>query len=396
MHCYFIVILYSTLGETYRVLSECNFTIFSQPAKGYSDESTVHEDVKEYYGKLLTKTADLKSNACMTVAKPVTSDIRKALEEVHPDVSDRYYGCGLAVPESLQGCRVLDLGCGSGQDCYMLSRLVGERGFVTGIDMTNEQLQVARKYIDYHAQRFGYRKPNTEFVQGYIEDLEDAGLKKGFYDIIISNCVVNLSPDKTSVLKQAHRVLKDGGELYFSDIYCNKDLPAEIRTHKVLWGECLAGALFWEDLMRLAGEVGFSTPRLVTATAVTVGNEELENLLGEYKFVSATYRLFKIPRGAPNTGCLVIYNGNITGFEDCLNFDAYHTFKVNAVVPVDGELASILRRSRFAEEFSFQPCLADQPSSSCVGPKTVTWNPFEVENLEASRPCCGVPKSCCK
>uniref|UniRef100_A0A8C9VFJ7 Arsenite methyltransferase n=1 Tax=Scleropages formosus TaxID=113540 RepID=A0A8C9VFJ7_SCLFO len=323
----------------------------------------------DYYGRVLKSTSDLKSNACLTPATPVAPAVRRVLEEVHPEVTRRYYGCGMVVPECLEGCRVLDLGCGAGRDCYMLSQLVGDRGLVTGIDMTEEQLDVARKYVGYHTKKFGYKKPNTEFVQGYIEALQEAGLKGSFYDIIISNCVVNLSPNKKHVLKEAHHVLKDGGELYFSDIYCSHRLPAEIRTHKVLWGECLGGALWWEDLLRLAEEVGFCTPRLVAASTVTVGNKELQSLLRDYKFVSATFRLFKIPRNVSNESCRVIYDGNVTGHEDFLKFDAYHTFRKNEVVTVDGELASILKMSRFAEEFTFQDHAENKTGSCCVMPK---------------------------
>ncbi|XP_036399021.1 arsenite methyltransferase [Megalops cyprinoides] len=370
----------------------------------HSHEPMTHEDVKDYYGKKLQKSSDLKTNACIAPAKPVPAFIRNVLAEVHPEVTSRYYGCGLVVPECLEHCRLLDLGCGSGRDCYMLSRLVGEKGHITGIDMTEEQLEVARKHIGYHTQKFGFSKPNVEFVHGYIEALTKAGLEASSYDVIISNCVVNLSQDKTSVLREAFRVLKDGGELYFSDIYSSSRLPEEIRSHKVLWGECLGGALWWEDLMRLAAEVGFSTPRLVTANTITVGNKELESLLGDYKFVSATYRLFKIPKNAEKKDCLVIYNGNITGFEKSLEFDCHYTFKENEMVKVDGEVASILKNSRFEEEFTFQPdAEMPLPGSCCVSPKVVLVNPFELaEKFEsasvspATGGCCGTQASCCK
>ena len=97
----------------------------------------------------------------------------------------RYYGCGLIVPECLEGMKIVDLGSGAGQDCYVLSKLVGETGHVTGVDMTDEQLEVARKYQQYHAEKFGFGKPNTEFVKGYIEHLGEAGLKDNQFDLIV-------------------------------------------------------------------------------------------------------------------------------------------------------------------------------------------------------------------
>ncbi|KAM9857073.1 arsenite methyltransferase isoform 2-T2 [Aulostomus maculatus] len=366
-------------------------------------ETTVHLDVKDYYGKRLKSSSDLQSNACVAPAQPTPAFIRQALEKVHPEVTARYYGCGLVVPECVEGCRILDLGSGSGRDCYVLSQLVGEAGHVTGIDMTEDQLDVAKTYVDYHMQEFGYKKSNVRFVQGYIEALAEAGLEKNSFDIIISNCVVNLSPDKKRVLTEAYNVLKDGGELYFSDVYCNGRLTEEIKLHKILWGECLGGALWWKDLLQVAEEVGFSPPRLVSANIISVASKELEDILGDFKFVSVTYRLFKVPRGstAPRQ---VIYNGGITGAEDSLWLDCQNTFKVNEVVEVDGEVASILTHSRFAQDFTFQP--PGGPCGPCgVKPKAGTMDPFELAvQLEKASPgsatggCCSTQsnQACCK
>ncbi|XP_069561091.1 arsenite methyltransferase [Brachyistius frenatus] len=367
-------------------------------AKPFSDNS-IHVDVKDYYGKKLKKTSDLQSSACVAPAQPVPAFIRQALNKVHPEVAARYYGCGLVVPECLEGCRILDLGSGSGRDCYMLSQLVGEKGHITGIDMTEGQLEVARTYVDYHKNEFGYKKTNVDFVQGYIEALTGAGLEKSSFDIIISNCVVNLSPDKRQVLAEAYHVLKDGGELYFSDIYSSGRLTEEIKNHKVLWGECLGGALWWKDLLRLAEEVGFRPPRLVTAKVITVDNKELEGVLGDFKFVSATYRLFKLPKGNTKTS-QVMYNGSITGVEDSFLFDCQYSFKANEVVEVDGEVASILTHSRFAEDFTFQP--AEGACEPCkVKAKTGVVDPFELvagqRPVSATGGCCSTQSaSCCK
>ncbi|KAM7009318.1 arsenite methyltransferase [Tautogolabrus adspersus] len=370
-------------------------------AKGFVD-GAIHVDVKDYYGNVLKNFSDLKTNACVTPDKPIPAFIRQALKKVHPEVTARYYGCGLVVPECLEGCRILDLGCGSGRDCYMLSDLVGEKGHVIGIDMTEDQLKVALTYVDYHTTEFGYKKPNVSFVQGYIEALTEAGLEKSSFDIIISNCVVNLSPDKRRVLAEAYSVLKDGGELYFSDVYSSETLTEEIKNHKVLWGECIGGALWWKDLLQLAEEVGFSPPRLVTARVLTVNNKELQQILGDCKFVSANYRLFKVPKGNAKS-CQVIYNGNITGVEDRFEFDCQHTFKVGEVVEVDEELATILTHSRFKEDFTFKP--PGGPCEPCaVKPKAGVVDPFELASqLEKQSPgsatggCCSTKSaSCCK
>ncbi|XP_037099777.1 arsenite methyltransferase-like isoform X2 [Syngnathus acus] len=339
-------------------------------------DTTVHLDVKDYYGKTLQKTSDVQSNVCVAPVGPIPKLVLQAMKKVHPDVTDRYYGCGLAVPECLEGCSILDLGCGSGRDCYILSQLVGEAGHVTGIDMTEDQLEVARKHVDFHMKEFGYKKPNVTFVQGFIEALPEAGLEKNSFDIIISNCVVNLSPDKKQVLTEAYNVLKDGGELFFSDMYSSGRQTEEIKNNKVLWGEGFGGALWYKDLLQLAEEVGFRPPRLVKANVITVNNNEMRAILGDFKFVSATYRLFKVPKGSLKP-CKVIYNGNITGAEDSLHFDCQYTFKTNQVTEVDGELAAILMQSRYAQAFTSQP--SEDSCESCVlKPKAISGDPFEL------------------
>ncbi|XP_038678219.1 arsenite methyltransferase [Scyliorhinus canicula] len=382
---------------------QCSGRSFSSSA--CSQDLGIHEDVKDYYGKRLKKTEDLVLNVCVTPAKALPKYLRDALTAVHEDVSSRYYGCGLVVPECLENCWILDLGSGSGRDCYMLSKLVGEKGHVTGIDMTDEQVQVAAKFIDYHTQKFGFSQPNVDFLQGYIEKLGDVGLKDNSFDIIISNCVINLSPDKKAVLKEAYRVLKDGGEMYFSDVYADCELPDTIRTHKVLWGECLGGALWWKDLFKLAKEVGFSTPRLATAHRIPVTNKELQDLVGDYKFVSATYRLFKIPASCPREKCSVTYNGSIRGFKEKLEFDVNYTFNGGEAVTADEEMAAVLKSSRFADAFAVKPVGKMAPGSTEYPPtksKETIVDPFKLtEGPEVTgAPSCGRTssvqgKGCC-
>ena len=104
-----------------------------------------HENVQEYYGKTLQSSADLQTNACCEPAE-MPGWLKKVLAQLHDEVLMRYYGCGLIASEALKGARVLDLGCGAGRDVYALSQMVGEEGFVVGVDMTDEQLDVARSY----------------------------------------------------------------------------------------------------------------------------------------------------------------------------------------------------------------------------------------------------------
>lgn len=353
----------------------------------------VKDKVKNYYNNLKDQN-DLQTKACIADDKTVPRRIRQIFSMIHDEVTSKYYGCGLVIPSKLEGMKVLDLGSGSGRDCFVVSKLVGQEGHVTGVDMTEGQLAVARKHIPYHMEKFGYSKPNVEYVQGYIEKLTAAGLQENTQDIIISNCVVNLSPDKKAVLSEAYKVLKVGGELYFSDMYCDRDLPESARKHEVLWGECFSGCLCWKDLYSLAAEIGFSLPRLVSTGPIDAEREDFKKVLGDAKFVSTTYRLFKLPE-TKESAKQVIYKGNITGDEKEFVFDHQYTFKAGDAVEVDSELATILSASRFKDEFEFKP----SSGSSCCSPSQQV-DPFvylaeKAKKGEQVAPaCCGGGKIC--
>ncbi|MDX1457460.1 MAG: methyltransferase domain-containing protein, partial [Marinobacter sp.] len=253
----------------------------------------IHDQVQDYYGKVLEKSDDLQTNACCTDAN-MPDYLKRVVGKIHDEVVSRYYGCGLVAPQQLEGMRILDLGCGSGRDVYALSALVGEAGEVVGVDMTDEQLDVARRHVDYHADAFGYSAPNVRFLKGYIEKLDELDLEPGSFDIIVSNCVINLSPDKPAVLREAFRLLKPGGELYFSDVYADRRIPETLAQDPVLYGECLSGALYWNDFENLAKAAGFDDPRLVEDSPITINNAKQAAKVGPIRFFSATYRLFKL------------------------------------------------------------------------------------------------------
>jgi SAM-dependent methyltransferase len=315
----------------------------------------MQEEVKNYYGKVLQSSADLQTDACCTSAPP-PERLQQALSRVHPEVRSRYYGCGLVAPALLQGQRILDLGSGAGQDCYVLSQLVGEKGKVVGVDMTEEQLEVARRHIDYHAEAFGYKQSNVSFHHGYIEHLRELGLADESFDIIVSNCVINLVPDKAAVLAEAWRLLRPGGELYFSDVYADRRVPAELMDDPVLYGECLSGALYWNDFMRLARGAGFIDPRLVEDRPLAISNEALKQKLGNIRFFSATFRLFKLPElesDCEDYGQAVRYLGTIEGEEHAFVLDKHHVIETGRMFPVCGNTYRMLNQSRFQPHFEF-------------------------------------------
>lgn len=315
----------------------------------------MHESVKDYYGKELKGSSDLKTDACCTVDS-IPDYLKPIMARIHPEVSGKYYGCGLVAPERLKGMRILDLGSGSGQDCYILSALVGDQGEVVGVDMTDEQLAVANAHIEYHREQFGFKQSNVKFLKGYIEKLDELDLNDGSFDIIVSNCVINLSPDKQAVLEQAYRLLKQGGELYFSDVYADRRVPEALVLDPTLYGECLSGALYWNDFLNIAKRAGFADPRLVSDRPLGIDSPEVDKKIGHINFYSAVYRLFKLDGLEPaceDYGQAVIYRGGIPHAEKLFALDAHHLIEQGKVFPVCGNTYRMLRQSRFAEYFEF-------------------------------------------
>lgn len=313
------------------------------------------ENSRSYYGQTLTRSTDLRTDACCTTEAPAVA-IRDALARIHDEVRARYYGCGLVVPEALEGLSVLDLGSGSGQDCYVLSQLVGHHGQVVGVDATNEQLAVARRHLDWHMSRFGYDRPNLSFLEGDIEHLEALDLAEASFDLIVSNCVINLVADKAAVFRAAHRLLKPGGELYFSDIYADRRVPIALRHDPVLHGECLAGALYWGDFQHLARQAGFGDPRLVTDRRLGIGDPAIATRLDGIRFFSATHRLFKLDGLEPQCedyGQAVRYRGTLPGHAAHFTLDRHHRIDTGRLFPVCGNTWRMLAGTRFAPHFDF-------------------------------------------
>jgi SAM-dependent methyltransferase len=315
----------------------------------------MQEIIQKYYGETLTGGHDLQTNACCT-DDGMPHFVKPLLARVHAEVQTRYYGCGLVLPELLHGLAVLDLGCGAGRDVYVLSQLVGEQGQVIGVDMTEEQLAVARQHDKYHQEAFGYKRSNVRFLHGYIERLHELELADASVDVIVSNCVINLAPDKAAVLREAFRVLKPGGELYFSDVYSDRRIPAALTQDPELYGECLSGALYWNDFLQLARQNGFTDPRLVEDRPIDIGNPELAEKTGNIRFYSATYRLFKLHGLEPaceDHGQAVVYRGTIPHYRHAFRLDKHHFIETGKQFPVCGNTWRMLHDTRFIEHFDF-------------------------------------------
>ena len=313
----------------------------------------IRDDVKEYYGKKLQSKDDLKtSSCCCTGAPPI--EIRPILPLIADEIKDKFYGCGSPLPPLLEGATVLDLGCGTGRDIYVASKLVGENGTAIGVDMTTEQIETAKKYQEEQRKRFGFKKSNVKFIQGYIEDLKALGIKDNSVDVVISNCVINLSPAKEQVFKEIYRVLKPGGELYFSDVFADRRIPEHLSEDPILRGECLGGTLYVEDFRRLMAKIGWKDFRYMSIRDIDLDNEEVVNKIGFANFSSRTVRAFKLDDLediCEDYGQTAIYDGSIPGHPHYFDLDDHHRFFTGKPMLVCGNTASMVSKTRYGKAF---------------------------------------------
>ncbi len=304
---------------------------------------------------------------------------RLALSRIEEEVLDKFFGCGSPLPPAIEGCTVLNLGCGTGRDVYLASQLVGPDGYVVGIDMTNEeferyvasqfpdlgyrlfaadgdeeQLAVARRHISAHMDRFGFRRPNVDFRQGAPEDLTACGIADESVDLVIANCGLNLSPDKEQLLSEVFRVLKPGGEFYFANIFSGKRIPSELRDDPEFYAECYGGALTLEEFSRLLKRAGFNEYRVVSESLLEPSNPVSAAKGRETDFYSMKMRLFKpqtLEESSQNPGNTVVYLGTIPEMPDQFALDLDHLFVTGEPRRVYGNTAAILGGTRYARYF---------------------------------------------
>lgn len=255
----------------------------------------IHETVREHYAERIKNSASCCGDSCCsTDSRLYPVDL---LATVPADVSSTSYGCGDPITlASLQpGQTVLDLGSGAGLDCLLAAQKVGPEGRVIGVDMTPEMIERARA----NAKRVN--ASNVEFRQGYLEDLPVDG---NTVDVIISNCVINLSPDKTKVFSEAFRVLKPGGKLAVSDIVTDGPLPEPVKQSLSAWAGCVAGAVEAKDYIAMMESVGFTD---ISIKPVFFDKETVDDALNDMKLDVVEY-----PREAVYKA---VYSAKITAYK---------------------------------------------------------------------------------
>jgi ubiquinone/menaquinone biosynthesis C-methylase UbiE len=249
----------------------------SQPI---TDPSAIKAIVSEHYGSRITAAAEsccgpAASNCCGPTSTEIALYGAETIASLPADVVTASYGCGnsLAIAQLQAGETVLDLGSGGGLEVILASKQVGPTGFVYGLDMTDAMLETARRNLEKSGVT------NASFLKG---DIEAIPLPDQTINVIISNCVINLAPDKGQVLNDAFRVLKPGGRIAVSDIVFDGDLTelpvseAELRT-ALSWAHCFAGALTMMEYRRLLETAGFSEVSLEITRRYTVADLRAES-----------------------------------------------------------------------------------------------------------------------
>lgn len=209
-----------------------------------------HSMVRKAYGAVATAASSCCSNSsCCGGPAPVATEGELGLS----------CGSPVAFSKIKKGMTVLDLGSGAGKDVFLAAPLAGPKGMVIGVDMTPAMLKLAAKNLARFTARTGLK--NVEFRKGLIEKLP---VRDGEADLVISNCVINLSPDKPAVFREVFRALAPGGCLVVSDIVLNRDLPPAMKKHAGLYAACVAGALLREDYLAAIKAAGFKGIKLLT------------------------------------------------------------------------------------------------------------------------------------
>ncbi len=311
--------------------------------------------VQEFYGDAAEKP---QAELCCPV-QPAAEDLAHIPEEVVA----RFYGCGspVADAEIQPGETTLDLGSGSGIDVFIAARRTGRAGRAIGVDMTDRMLAVARHYQPAVATNLGY--DSVEFHKGYLEEIP-LGDKE--VDLITSNCVINLSPDKKRVLAEMWRVLKDHGRVCFSDIVSEEEVPAHQRQDPRLWGECISGALTEGELLSFMERAGFY--------GVQVLKKSFWKEVEGYRFFSVTVRGYKFEKtqGCVFVGQDAIYQGPFKGVSD----EEGHWFPRNVPVEICTDTAAKLSQPPYVGMFvvtdptkdvqdAFQCCAPGPGGESC-------------------------------
>ncbi len=313
----------------------------------------IRETVRNFYSRAAESPEE---NLCCPGGYPAedTSHIPRA-------VIDRFYGCGSPVGLAgiTPGETVIDLGSGAGIDCFIAAKKTGPEGKIIGIDMTDEMLVVANECRGAVSKNLGYG--NVEFRKGFLEDIP---VETKSADLITSNCVINLSPNKRKVFAEMWRALKDHGRIVVSDIVSDRETPGRLKNDERLLGECIAGSLTENQFLSYLEQAGFYGLEVLDK----VYWKTIENI----DFYSVTVRGYKFQK---TTGCVylgqhAVYKGPFKVIID----EEGHVFPRNQAVEVCTDTAMKLSRPPYSGMFTitetdgkpgYNRCNSSEDGSCC-------------------------------
>lgn len=304
--------------------------------------------IKEFYhGAAQTTKTDILNPVCYP---------EDVVAHIPQESRVRCYGCGSPVldAELRPGQRVLDLGCGTGVECFIASGLVGQSGYVTGVDMLASMLALSERAAGGVAANLGYR--NVEFKKGYLEELP---MPDSSTDVVLSNCVINLSPHKRRTFAEIFRVLCPGGRLVISDVVCETEPDAAIRNDELLRGECISGAFTQRDLFGILEESGFVAARVLKRFPYRV--------VQGHQFFSMTYEARK-PLAADKVSvmyrgpfaALVTHKGEVLPVGETVQVDLDELFVDGSDLLVFDEGGNVINR-----EMTAPACCTPAASNCC-------------------------------
>ncbi|MCK9616382.1 MAG: arsenite methyltransferase [Lentimicrobiaceae bacterium] len=265
----------------------------------------IKEIVQEKYGQIANQSKAQNETSlcgcgtsCFGVEYSVFNEDYKNLEGYNPD-ADLGLGCGLPTEFALikKGDTVIDLGSGAGNDCFVARAITGETGKVIGIDFTEEMIKKARE----NAEKLGFN--NVEFRYGDIEKMPVTANKA---DVIVSNCVLNLVPDKQKAFAEIYRVLKPGGHFSISDVVLRGELPEKLKDYAVMYAGCVAGALPQENYLGIIATTGFKEVKVQKTKVITLPDEILLQYLDKQEldaYRNSENGIFSITVYAEKPGC---------------------------------------------------------------------------------------------
>ena len=275
-------------------------------------ENTARKSVNKFYATAAVQPQ--KELCCPTSYNPAD------ISHIPKEVLDISYGCGspVTLANIKPGESVLDLGSGGGMDCFIAAKMVGEKGYVIGVDMTDEMLVNANASREIVARNLGF--DNVRFIKGFLEGIP---LSDECIELVTSNCVINLSDHKEKVFQEIFRVLKTGGRFVISDIVSDREVPLSMKQNKKLWSECISGAITEVEFFDIAKTIGFYGLEIV--------NRYLYKEVDGFKFYSITARAYKYKKSkeCKYMGQYAIYQGPFS----CVSDDDGHTYPVG--IPVE-------------------------------------------------------------